>query len=205
MGNIVGSREISSVENDVILGSILGDGCLEKNGKNVRLKITHSAKQKEYLFWKYDLLKNISTKPRYSKGSYHKKTNKFYGRWGFSTKTLPDLLNYYNKFYIQGRKSIPNDMSNLEFSKLAFAIWYMDDGCKRTDCNAFRISTDSFNYNEQLILKDLILERLSITSKIHRKAKTWNLYIPNKHANDFIEHIYPFVIDSMKYKISLTP
>jgi len=41
MGNTVGSREISSVENNVILGSILGDGCLEKNGRNVRLKITH--------------------------------------------------------------------------------------------------------------------------------------------------------------------
>jgi hypothetical protein len=37
----------------VLLGTILGDGFLQKTGpKNARLRLEHGAKQKEYVVWK---------------------------------------------------------------------------------------------------------------------------------------------------------
>ena len=41
-----------------IIGMILGDGYLQKTGeKNARLRLEHGYKQKEYLLWKTEKLK----------------------------------------------------------------------------------------------------------------------------------------------------
>ena len=49
-GNTVGSRESLSIRQQAILvGKILGDGCLEKNGNHVRLKIEQADCQKDYV------------------------------------------------------------------------------------------------------------------------------------------------------------
>jgi len=54
-GNTVGSREsLTKSQNDILIGKILGDGCLERNGINVRLKIEQGDKQREYVNWLYD-------------------------------------------------------------------------------------------------------------------------------------------------------
>jgi hypothetical protein len=51
---------LSGEEKSVIIGSLLGDGYLERNGKYFRLQITHSIKQKDYLMWKMDKLKSLT-------------------------------------------------------------------------------------------------------------------------------------------------
>ena len=47
---------------EVILGSLLGDGSLKIHPgyKNARFSFRHSVKQKEYFFWKVNQLKEIS-------------------------------------------------------------------------------------------------------------------------------------------------
>ena len=62
MGNIVGRQNnISKLQKQIIVGCLLGDGRLECRSKNgsFRLRIHHGRKQKDYLFWKYRILKNI--------------------------------------------------------------------------------------------------------------------------------------------------
>ncbi|HDQ16610.1 MAG TPA: hypothetical protein ENN31_00630 [Candidatus Vogelbacteria bacterium] len=45
-------------DKDFIIGTLLGDGCLAPNayGKNFRLEISHSQKQKDYIYWESNLL-----------------------------------------------------------------------------------------------------------------------------------------------------
>ena len=47
---------------EMLVGKILGDGCLEtqNNGATWRLKIEHSFKQKEYVDHQYSLLCSLS-------------------------------------------------------------------------------------------------------------------------------------------------
>lgn len=56
--------DISSREKEIILGSVLGDMHIAMLKTNARLEIAHSEKQKEYVLWKYNELKNwVATKP----------------------------------------------------------------------------------------------------------------------------------------------
>ncbi|MFH1308609.1 MAG: LAGLIDADG endonuclease [Patescibacteria group bacterium] len=196
---------LSNRQKDILIGIILGDGHLEQNGKNVRLKIDHTEKQKDYLKWKYLEFNNLaSSKPRIIERT-DKRTKKEYKRWHFSTFSL-ELFNFYrNKFYKSNRKIIPLDIHKFLKSPLSLAIWFMDDGHKRTDCNAFRISTESFSLKEQKLLQKCLKDNFKIESKLHRKGKFWNIYIPSRESKRFCGIINQYIVPQMRYKISLTP
>jgi len=207
MDNTVGSRRnLTQVHRNVIVGSILGDGCMERNGRYVRLKIGHGLKQQDYVQWKSKLLEPFCAhQPRFVKGAIHRRTGIRYSRIEVSTFSLPVFEEYWQKFYVQGKKKIPKDIDELLTDPLAVAIWFMDDGYKRNDCNALRINTDSFSYEEQEILQECLIKNFDISTRIHRKGKFWNIYIPSTQASKFCELVKPYIVPAMKYKISLDP
>jgi len=203
MGNTVGSqRNLTKRQKEILIGMLLGDGCLEKNGNNVRLRVEHGLAQKDYLNWKYKEFHNlVPSEPRIVKGVIHPKTGKIYNRWHFSTFSLFGLNNYWQRFYYRKIKKIPKDILELLKSPLALAVWYMDDGYKRNDCNALRISTDSFKINEQKLLQKCLMRNFRIKTKLHRKGKFWNIYIPNPQVKNFCKIVKPYIIPEMNYKI----
>jgi hypothetical protein len=185
---------------------LLGDSCLEKNGRNVRLRVEHGLDQKDYLNWKFKEFQNLATdRPRLVKGTIHLRAGKRYRRWHFSTFSLPELNTYWYKFYSRKRKRIPRNILELLKSPLSLAVWFMDDGYKRNDCNALRINTDSFIRKEQKLLQQCLRTNFGIDAKIHRKGKFWNIYIPEPEVRDFCKLVKPYVLPKMRYKISLTP
>ncbi|MDD5760835.1 MAG: hypothetical protein PHF45_02195 [Candidatus Pacebacteria bacterium] len=196
--------KITDHQNAIIVGTLLGDGLLERNGKYVRLSIDHSIKQKEYLWWKYNELKTlVPSKPRIIK-SYHSREQKEYKRLHFATYSLDLFECHWDAFYTNSKKTISNFINTWLRDPLSLAVWYMDDGSKRSDCNALRISTDSFSLPEQKILQNVLKENFDIMTTLHRKGKWWNLYIPQKEAKKFVELVFPYIIPSLKYKIALT-
>ena len=203
----MGSRKnLIKRQKEILIGTLLGDGCLEKNGKNVRLRIDHGLNQKDYLDWKYKEFKNLATnKPRMIKGMLHQETKKFYRRWHFSTFSFFELNDYWYKFYFQKRKRIPYNILELLKSSLSLAVWFMDDGYKRNDCNALRISTDCFNIKEQRLLQECLKKNFKIRTNIHKKGKFWNIYIPSQEAKKFCRIIKPHILPSMEYKIFFDP
>jgi len=109
------------IQQQVILGCILGDGYMRKK-THAHLQITHSIKQKEYVNWKYRILKNlVSGQPLRYRGNGKRVGYRFY------TRNLPILSKYYKKFYIGGKKIIPKIIN---LTSLSLAVWYMDDGSK---------------------------------------------------------------------------
>lgn len=166
-------------QKSLILGTLLGDGNIEKRWKNPRLRIDQSFSQKEYVFWKYDVLKNIATREPHILFEQDKRSGKTFSRWYFSTKALPDLEFYYRLFYAGKRKTIPQKLRNYFNNPLSLAVWLMDDGYKRSDCDAIRLSTDCFSYEENKILQFCLIRNFDICSKIHAKKDAWNIYIPS--------------------------
>jgi len=191
-------------QHEVLIGMILGDACLEKNGNHVRVRIEHGMKQKDYIDWKYHEFEKLATdKPRMVR-NYHSKVKKVYKGWRFSTYSNQVFDKYWKMFYSKGRKIIPPVTMQFLKSPLSLAIWSMDDGYKRNDCNAFRLSTDNFVKAEQENLRKCLKENFKIKSCLHRKGKTWNIYIPQSEIKNFYKIITPYVIPSLKYKIILT-
>lgn len=185
----------------LILGTLLGDGCIEKRKKNPRLRIDHTSAQKEYVFWKYTILRDIATREPHILFEKDKRSGKIFSRWYFSTKAIPELEFYYRLFYQNGKKVVSPEIVNHLKNPLSLAVWLMDDGYKRNDCDALRLSTDSFSYKEHLILRKCLLENFGICSKIHRKGKTWNIYIPSSEMKKVRTLISSFIVSTMNYKL----
>ena len=193
MDNPVGSRQF-----DIIIGMLLGDGFLERNGKHCRLVADHSAKQTAYVKWKARELTDFNPKV-ISKSRNDSRTNQIYNCCILRTKTSPKLEIFYDLFYKDGKKKIPKQLPKL-ISPLVLAIWIMDDGYRRNDCRALRLNTQSYDWSEQKIIQ-LALARLKISSTIHKQKKYYLVYIPSRSMPRLQLIMRPLIIPTMAYKI----
>ena len=196
--------EFTQRQNAIIVGAILGDSTIENAWKNPRLRCAHSIRQKEYLFWKHTEFQTISNKPVLIRQK-HFKNGKIYESWQFNTYALGEFHKYWKSFYVNGKKIIPESIDKLLTDPLSLAVWFMDDGHKRTDCNALRLSTDSFSFSEQGLLANVLEKNFGIASTLHKKGKYWNIYIPKLSAIKFVQIIQPYILPSLEYKITLAP
>ena len=196
---------VTSRQDAIIIGTLLGDGCLERNGKHIRLRLEHGINQKSYLLWKYKELKNIITGSVINIHAYHKTMNRFYDSSRIYTYSDHVFEKYWKLFYFDKKKCISSDIATALTNPLSLAIWFMDDGYKRSDCNALRLSTDSFTKNEQHLLQSVLKSNFGIDTTLHKKGKYWNIYIPKNMSGKFIALIKPYVIPTLSYKIALTP
>ena len=198
----MGSNLLTQRQKAILVGSLLEDATVELRWKNARARFAHSVIQKEYLFWKHKEFCTIATaEPQFVRQTIHWQTGKIYTNWHFSTKALPELNNYRHLFYQGGKKIVPDDIENLLTDPLSLAVWIMDDGYKRNDCDAVRISTESFSLQEhQLLIKCLKLN-FGLHARTHCKSKWFNLYIPQPEMTRLRILIEEYVIPSMRYKI----
>lgn len=193
---------LSKLQHNVLLGTLLGDGHLERNGQFVRLKIDHSYKQHAYVLWKYQVFKNLTTSPPTTLEVSDNRTNRIYIHTRFATKSMNLFEIYFKQFYPQGKKILPQQISNILIHPLSLAVWYMDDGARRTDCRALRIHTNSFSLLENKTLQKILLARFNLRTKIHRAgSNSFILYIPSKEAQGFCSLIEPYVLPLFKGKL----
>ena len=185
----------------LIVGTLLGDGCIEKRWRNPRLRIDHAVAQKDYVFWKYGILKGLTNQAPHELHDRDNRTGEVFARWYFATRALPQLEFYFQLFYKNGRKVIREELIDHFSHPLSFATLLMDDGYKRNDCDALRLSTDCFSYEEHLVLQYCLLKNFNVRSTIHKKGKAWNMYIPQTQMEKVRMLLAGHIISSMSYKL----
>lgn len=188
-------------QQDILIGTLLGDGCLEVNGKNVRLKIDHSIDQKQLTDWMFDEFKEFTTKTPYLLDQFDGRTNKFYHHYRFSTINTSALKKFYLKFYYLKRKVVPKNIQRLLMSPLSLAVWYMDDGFRRRDCNGLYLCTSAFTSEEQLLLIGVLKMNFSLEAKVHYAAGNARIYIPASSAKRFCLLVKDFIVPDLSYKL----
>lgn len=192
---------LSYRQKEILIGTLLGDAHLEKNGRNVRLRIDHAEGQENYLRWMWLEFKNFVYAPPKLVQEIDKRSGKVYRRWHFSTYSV-DVFNFYWKLFYRNKvKIVPGNIIKLLYSPLSLAVWFMDDGYKRNDCNALRLNTDSFQLQEQRLLQKCLKKNFKIESNLHRKGRFWTIYIPSPEARKFCRIIKPYIIPGMEHKI----
>jgi len=91
--------QLTSLQKSFLVGTILGDGCLTANvgKKNFRLQVEQSAKQKDYVWCKYQIFREwVLMEPKFQPKNRS---------WRFRTISHPDLNEFHQLFY-QGKKKI---------------------------------------------------------------------------------------------------
>ena len=196
----MGSRGVlTKRQRQILVGTLLGDGHLELNGRYSRLRIDHQEKQKEYIFWKASEFLPFSLSPREVVFG-DKRYKKIYKRWHLSTKSLPIFNKYQKMFYRNRVKIIPENIVEL-VDNLSLAIWYMDDGFRRRDCKGFYLCTSSFTENEQRALQKMLLAKFGLTTKLHHQRKLLRIFIPSASSDRFQNIVAPFILPIFKYKL----
>ena len=180
---------VTDRQKDILIGCVLGDAYIAQLGK---IRIEHSIKQKDYVFWKYKELKSLAY-PSLPRELTHKIkiTSKEYQSIFF------DLRQYFRSwrsiFYKEKKKIFPKD---LLLSPLSIAVWYMDDGCwTGKKCV---IAIESFDLENGTNIQSAFYRQFGIESIIGKNRK---LVIRKKSHDKFYGLISPYIISSLKYKI----
>jgi len=190
---------------DLIIGSILGDGCLHRdnNKGNFKLRMSQCEKQKQYFLFKFDKLKPFVN-------TFYKSIDKRGNSIMYQTATIchQDLNKYAKMFYDASRiKHIPENIEDL-LNPIGLAIWIMDDGNLHENVN-MRICTMGFNYQENLLLQKALKNKFNLDCSIKDfKYKTklyYQLYFNKENTINLSNIILPYMEESMKYKIILKP
>ena len=199
---------LTKEETDILIGSLLGDGCLRMMGRATKpaFSVSHGEKEKQYVFWKYDRIKRfVRTPPWREVRIYHKDRSRRLASWRFQTLTNDAFYRLYKSFYPHDKKVIPDSIvSLLNGRPLSLAVWLMDDGNKNH--NAVFLNTQSFSFPEQKRLASALAEiyEFHVTLNKHSISNGKQLYrirIDTLSTRKLSEIVRAYILPEFRYKI----
>lgn len=110
------------------------------------------------------------------------------------------------------RKVVPSDIQDLLVDPISLAVWYLDDGSKRGDCEACRLATQGLTLEEKMALVEWLRANFGTEAKIDvwslksAERKLYGLSLPSKPTGykRLKSLIYPLVeaeMPTMLYKL----
>ena len=186
-------------QKEIALGSLLGDAYLRPSGRSYCLSFTHGQRQKTYLEWKRAEFDNyVVTKELY------RATRDFHGNaptYSFSTITHPYLLELRALCYPEGKKRVTDQWLE-QLTPLSLAVWYLDDGSLNRRYGTVTLCTNSFSYDEHLLMREFFRSRFGIDARIEpRRNGQFSLRINASQSKAFRALVAPHVPDCMMYKL----
>lgn len=131
----------SSHQEQIILGGILGDGNIKRNGSNYYYRESHGRTELEYCYWKMEQLE-----PYISKGGFHV-TDKRDNQMGFQTVNSPSFSTY---------KSMTTAEVIQALDETGAVIYLLDDGWAKDV--GYSVSTGSMDRETETILVNKLNE-----------------------------------------------
>lgn len=190
MDNTVGS--LTQEQKSIIIGSLLGDEYLRivPGRKNAFLEVNHSISEKDYVDWKYQKLKNLVKSPPKSRKGKGKRI-----AYRFFTKQHPELTRFYQKFYRNRKKIVPD----LKLNPLIMAVWFMDDGSR---CGKdYYLNCQRFDWTSQKQLIEMLKRQYGILVSLNRDKEYYRIRIKKESQEQFKKLIEKYLIPSMRYKL----
>jgi recombination protein RecA len=202
------SHTLSPAQWQIILGSLMGDGCLSApvraEADSARFRMGHGEQQAEYLEWKVSLLGNVQ----------HIRTINEKGAVFADFTPLPELGELRRAIYLgDGRKHFSEEFLKA-LSPLALAVWYMDDGCftlrsqgrqERTRGGSGRIEicVEAMSAGTRERLADYLRDTYALSIKLTQRGsrRIWVLQFSTASTAKFQEIVAPYVHESMAYKL----
>lgn len=187
---------LTDVQKELIMFSLLGDGHICKREREPLFIVSHAANQKDYLFWKYKLLKNVCNHAPtlYTNKKSNFNTDKTYlcqDFYKFNTKICDDLLPIRN----MSRSDIISQLNEFGLS-----IHLLDDGsCSQGYWN---LCYAAFTPEEKVLYCTILKEKFNLEAHVRKDER----YIGfNKKDSQKISEIIlrniPNDLDIIKYKI----
>lgn len=197
---------LTQLEQNIIIGSILGDGNLtfSQRSRNAYYREHFSIKQMEYRVWKMNSIHSLNFR---IEGGCHLKS-----------PSHPIFTNFYKQFFINSVKTITCENIKLLDHPIGLACLYLDDGTLMINVNKGKknirvssvvgIATLCFSKSECELLIEHIYKIFNIQFYIssYPGGKGWNIKIyKSEEIAKFYNLILPYCreIPSLRYKWDL--
>lgn len=195
------SLVLTKYQRDILIGLLLGDGCLEilPKGDSARLKLEYSSKQKAYTDWLYEIFQSwVRSKPKRKITHAFGKT---YTKYWFTTLSSTIFKEYFDLFYRDHRKVIPSTIGHL-LTPVGLAVWFMDDGStKSKESNGRLLCTHAFSHKEVLFLCDILKKKFYLEATPRKQRDGIEIYISGRSSTQLRALVEPYIVTSMRYKL----
>ena len=194
------SLTMSERQRQILIGTLLGDAHLERQRGSLvaRLKIEHSLSQSTYVYWKFSEWRGwVRTPPKVR--SKRNRLGSESENIGFSTLGHPELEKYRMWIYRDRRKTVPAD---LRLSPLTVAVWFMDDGSRKSSqCRGLVLNTQSYASEEVNLLRALLRRDVGIETSARKQSDGLQIYVPSTSVGTFVGFIDRHILPCMRYKL----
>jgi hypothetical protein len=192
--------QMSERQRQILNGMLLGDAHLERQGgaESARLKTEHSVAQSTYVAWKFIEWRDwVRTPPR--ERARKNRLGTFSMNIGFSTLSRVEFETVRKRFYVDRHKVVPED---LELTPLAMAVWFMDDGSRKSNqCRGVYLNTQSFTVAEVELLRSVMRRDVGVETTVRKQSDGLQIYVPASSMTEMIGFIKDEMLPSMRYKL----
>lgn len=188
-------------QREVLVGILLGDAHLEtrNHGRTYRLKIEQSAAHRVYVEHLYRLFEDwvlTPPQPRQRVSQGHAGVN-----YWFQTVSHSAFRFYAHQFYREGRKCVPR-LIHRWLTPRGLAYWFMDNGSLEwKDSRAVLLNTQGFEHGDVERLRQALAQKFELEVTLRRQQEGYQIMIPGRSLERFVELIAPFLLPEMAYKL----
>lgn len=187
--------KLNTTQRKLITVSLLGDGHIDKRENQPIFIVSHAENQKEYLYWKYNILKDLCNKePSIVNGKAKDFNGEYYfcqTQYRINTKIIDELAEIRN----MTKQEIIKQLDKFQLS-----IFFLDDGY-RSNSN-WELCFATFNVNEKSLFIDMLKDKFGLVGKIKKDVRYFELNSDSsRKLDDIILKNIPNDLDIIKYKI----
>jgi len=197
----------------ILIGSLLGDGHMERDGEGSRFCFYQKGEHIEYIIWLHKMLLTHGYCKENVPQIYSRQVNgklAYYCR--FRTFTFSSFNWIFEAFYGKDVKNIP-DFIEEYLSPIALAIWIMDDGGWIAN-RGVKMATNCFSLSDVKRLSSILEKKYGLSVAIHSCSpprrggekgvlNQYNIYIPKKNLPILIPIVEPHMHPYFLYKLNL--
>ena len=187
---------LSAKQRELIMFSLLGDGHIVKRDNQPIFIVSHAVNQKDYLFWKYDILKNLCNIPPVLHTNLESSfgTDRLYkcqDAYRFGTKILDDLLPI---------RAMSKSEIISQLNEFGLSIHLLDDG---SHCGGFwNLCYAAFTPEERELYCRILRERFDINPHLQKDERYLGFSkLDSQKIDEIILRNIPNDLDIIKYKI----
>lgn len=187
---------LNDKQKELIMFSLLGDGHIDKRETQPLFIVSHAINQKDYLFWKYEILESVCNQPP---TLYTNLQSTFSGdriykcqdAYRFCTKILDDLIPI---------RSMSKSEIISQLNEFGLAIHLLDDG-SRSD-GFWELCYAAFTPKEKELYHKILRERFNIEPHLRKDDRYLGFgKVDSKKIDEMILKNVPNNLDIIKYKI----
>lgn len=191
------NKILNDIQKDLIIGSLLGDGHIDKRETQPIFIVVHAENQKDYLYFKYEILKDLCNKePSFIEGCFKEFTN---GKIYWCQNAYRICTRIYDIF-LPFRKMSNTELLN-NMNDLSFSIWMLDDGYRSV--NNWQLCIAEYTPEETELIIKILKNKYNINAYLKKDIRYLGFIADDSRIIDeIILKNIPNNLDVIKYKIT---